>query len=219
MLGRSALRASLIGSVFSARPMSTGSDWRTRVRQPDCPSRWPYSDADFQRIDESSDLEFYAPPRLVHHIDDGCRAALAAYYDDVLPSKSATPLSAIKVLDLCSSWVSHLPARLDDKKQYHVLGLGMNARELAANEQLSRWLVKDLNQDASLPVETAENESFDAAICSVSIDYLVRPREILREIGRLLKKGSSVHLAFSNRMFATKVRLISILLQMQASWC
>lgn len=151
-------------------------------------SKWPYTAADFRRMDESVDTEFYTHPRFVQHIDDGCIAALTQYYANELPRGS--------VLDLCSSWVSHLP------KGYEATGIGLNKAELDANPALTRRLVQDLNVSPSIPYR--ENE-FDAVICNVSIDYLSKPLEIMREIHRVLKSGSRAHMAFSNRCFPTKV--------------
>ncbi|MGH7336048.1 MAG: methyltransferase type 11, partial [Myxococcota bacterium] len=89
----------------------------------------------FARIDPSPDALFYAAPRLVSHIDDATIAALTGYYREVLPAGGA-------ILDLMSSWVSHLPA---DVQFGRVAGLGMNADELAANPRLTDSCVHDLN--------------------------------------------------------------------------
>src|SRR5689334_21295515 len=56
----------------------------------------------FARLDDSEDELFYEPPRLVLHIDDGAVAALTELYRSVLPVGGV-------LLDLMSSWVSHLP--------------------------------------------------------------------------------------------------------------
>ena len=64
----------------------------------------------FARVDEGDDAEFYRPARLVTHIDDGAIAELAHFYAKVLPRGGA-------LLDLMSSWVSHLP---DDFRQLTV---------------------------------------------------------------------------------------------------
>eukprot|EP00966_Prymnesium_polylepis_P080727 1870602-Prymnesium_polylepis.1 len=59
------------------------------------------------------------------------------------------------VLDLCSSWISHLPSQLELGR---VAGLGMNEAELSRNERLTERMVQDLNTAPSLPYE---DESFD----------------------------------------------------------
>lgn len=142
----------------------------------------------FDRADPTTDDRFYEPDRFVTHIDDNAIAEVGRLYDEL-------GLDG-KVLDLMSSWVSHFLDRPD-----HLVALGMNANELAGNEQASEWVVHDLNADPTLPFE---DESFDAATCCVSIDYLVRPVEVLTEVARVLKPGGLVVLTFSNRCFPTK---------------
>jgi ubiquinone/menaquinone biosynthesis C-methylase UbiE len=39
---------------------------------------------------------------------------------------------------------------------------------------------------------------------NISIDYLTRPEEVLREVGRVLKVGSPLIVTFSNRCFPDK---------------
>ena len=43
-------------------------------------SRWPYTEGDLKRRDESSDSDFYSQPRLVTHIDDAAIASLTTFY-------------------------------------------------------------------------------------------------------------------------------------------
>jgi SAM-dependent methyltransferase len=145
----------------------------------------------FTKLDTEDDELFYEPPRLVCHIDDGAIAALTAFYRKVLPADGV-------VLDLMSSWVSHLPPEVDYKE---VIGHGMNAVELAANPRLSRWFIQNLNRDASLPLG---DTSLDAAMICVSIQYLQRPIGVLREVARLLRPGAPLVIGFSNRCFWTK---------------
>jgi SAM-dependent methyltransferase len=145
----------------------------------------------FQRQDESDDARFYAQPRFTTHIDDATIAELTRYYRQVLaPSQ--------RVLDLMSSWISHLP---DDVCYRSVAGLGMNAEELAANPRLDRRLVQDLNVTPMLPFEDA---SFDAVLIAVSVQYLTRPLEVFAEIGRVLAPGGRCIVAMSHRLFPTK---------------
>jgi len=145
----------------------------------------------FRRIDESPDALFYDVPRLVTHIDDPAIAAVTELYREHFPAGGA-------ILDLMSSWVSHLP---DEVAYRRVVGLGMNAEELAANPRLHARVVHDLNADPRLPFADAE---FDAAGICVSVDYLVRPVEVLRECGRVVRPGGSLVITFSNRCFPTK---------------
>lgn len=145
----------------------------------------------FRRQDENPDALFYAQPRFVTHIDDHAIAQVRGLYRDFLPVSGA-------ILDLCSSWISHLPPGVAYRK---VIGVGLNAEELAANRQLTDFLVQDLNQDPTLPFADAE---FDGGGCCVSIDYLTRPIEVLREVGRVLVPGGPFVITFSNRCFPTK---------------
>ena len=148
------------------------------------------SDA-FTKLDAEDDEIFYQPSRLVCHIDDGAIAALTAFYRRVLPADGV-------LLDLMSSWVSHLPSEIDYAE---VIGHGMNATELAANPRLSRWFIQNLNRDTKLPLADA---SLDAAMICVSIQYLQQPVTVLRAVARLLRRGSPLVVSFSNRCFWTK---------------
>ena len=145
----------------------------------------------FRREDEAPDAHFYAEPRLVTHIDEAAIAAVTQLYREYLPADAA-------VLDLMSSWVSHLPAEVAYSR---VVGLGMNRTELAANPRLDGLVVHDLNRDPRLPFADAE---FDAAAICVSIQYLTRPVAVLRDLGRVLVAGGPLVITFSNRCFPTK---------------
>lgn len=148
----------------------------------------------FDRDDPSPDIRFYGPARLVTHIDDGAIAAVGALYAELgVDGSAAAPR---RVLDLMSSWVSHLqtpPAEL--------VVLGINAAELQANPMATERVVRDLNVDPSLPFDSA---SFDAVLCCVSVDYLIHPVEVLTESARVLRPGAPVVITFSNRCFPTK---------------
>ncbi len=142
----------------------------------------------FARDDERPDTDFYAAPRLVTHIDDGAIAAVGELYDELGLDGD--------VLDLMSSWVSHFrtpPRRLTV--------LGLNPVELGANPVAAERVVQDLNADAVLPFADA---SFDAVVNCVSVDYLVRPTEVLAEVARVLRPGGVSVCTFSNRCFPTK---------------
>jgi SAM-dependent methyltransferase len=145
----------------------------------------------FTKIDGDADEVFYEEPRLVYHIDDNAVAALTEFYRAILPAGGV-------LLDLMSSWVSHLPP----ETQYaEVIGLGMNPTELAANKRLARWFVQNLNRDAALPLVDA---SIDAAMICVSVQYLQQPAAVLREAARVLRPGGPIVISFSNRCFPTK---------------
>lgn len=148
----------------------------------------PFPPGFFERADQSDDAHFYSWPRLVTHIDNGAIAAVGALYDELGIDGD--------VLDLMSSWVSHFtraPARL--------IVLGMNPQELAENPQAAGRVVHDLNAQPELPFPQA---SFDAVVCCVSVDYLVRPIEAFRDVARVLRPGGLFVCTFSNRCFPTK---------------
>jgi SAM-dependent methyltransferase len=147
--------------------------------------------AAYARDDESPDDGFYLPPRKVVHIDDGAIAALGSLYADALPAGG-------RLLDLMSSWRSHLPEGLGARE---VVGLGLNAEEMADNPQLTRYLVHDMNRDPRLPFG---DEEFDGATCAVSIQYVTHPLLVFREVRRVLRPGAPFVVAFSNRCFPTK---------------
>jgi SAM-dependent methyltransferase len=145
----------------------------------------------FERADETDDRLFYAQPRRVVHIDQGAIAAVGRLFRDFIPPGST-------VLDLMSSWRSHWPA---GHPRARLVGLGLNAEEMADNPDLDEYQVHDINQDPSLPFA---DESFDAVVITVSVQYLTRPLETFRQINRLLRPGGVCIITFSNRMFPTK---------------
>ncbi|MEZ5541851.1 MAG: class I SAM-dependent methyltransferase [Pseudomonadota bacterium] len=150
-----------------------------------------FAGAPFARMDPRDDAQFYARPRLVHHLDRTATGIITALYQRLLAP-------GMRVLDLMSSWVSHLPAEIGDLR---VSGLGMNAEELAQNAQLRERVVHDLNAAPVLPWPA---HTFDAAVCTASIEYLTRPVEVLRELGRVLKPGAPCIFTFTERWFPTK---------------
>jgi SAM-dependent methyltransferase len=145
----------------------------------------------FRRTDETPDEQFYRTPRLVTHIDEGAIAAVTQLYRELFPAGG-------EILDLMSSWISHLPPEVSYRR---VIGLGMNEVELRRNERLDSYIVQNLNTNPDLPFGEAE---FDGAGICVSIDYLTRPTEVLREVGRGLKPGAPLVVSFSNRCFPDK---------------
>jgi len=147
--------------------------------------------AAFERDDDAPDDRFYALARKVVHIDDGAIAALGRLYAEVLPAGGA-------LLDLMSSWRSHLPA---EAAAGEVVGLGLNAEEMADNPQLTKSIVHDVNREPRLPFG---DEAFDGAMCAVSIQYVIHPVRLLREVRRVLRPGAPFVVSFSNRCFPTK---------------
>jgi SAM-dependent methyltransferase len=207
------------------------------------PSVFPYSQRDLVPHDNAPASEFYTHSRLVNHIDDHAIQNLQRFYGNALPSNAsigpAASVRIAKVLDICSSWVSHIPYTTDSQPSIsprnQVIGIGMNAKELEANGILSHWIVHDLDKDpdfrqalkhahkgktydaiqrlqgtaAGKEDVTAEGP-YDAVICNVSIDYLSRPLEVMEQVGRNLKPGAWAYMAISNRCFPTKVAVLYI---------
>ena len=151
-----------------------------------------WSDVPFIRTAAGPDDEFYEKPRLVDHSDRTATRQIERLYDRLLPQGG-------RILDLMTSWKSHLPATLAPA---HVAGLGMNTAELEANPLLGERVVRDLNLDPALPFADA---SFDGAVCTASVEYLVKPFEVFAEIARVLKPGARFIVTFSNRWFPPKV--------------
>ncbi|MCT0225488.1 class I SAM-dependent methyltransferase [Synechococcus sp. CS-1328] len=145
--------------------------------------------------DRSDDGLFYAEPRFVHHLDGAFRSRLTALYQERIPPGAV-------VLDLMSSWVSHLPETLSS---IEVIGHGLNARELEANPRLSRHWVQNLNVDQRLPLES---DSVDAALIVAGWQYLQQPEQVAAELLRVVRAGGQLIVSFSNRMFAQKATRI-----------
>jgi len=145
----------------------------------------------FRRMDESEDELFYQYPRLVVHIDDGAIAKVGEIYANLLPAGGT-------ILDLMSSWRSHLPDRIRPAK---VVGLGLNREEMEGNLALNEIVVHNVNLNPRMPFA---DESFDGTVMTVSVQYLTRPIELFADVGRILKPHAPFIVTFSNRMFPTK---------------
>ena len=144
-----------------------------------------------QRVDATADALFYQTPRFVAHIDLATILALTQFYRQHLPVGG-------DVLDLMSSWISHLPGEIDYGR---VAGLGMNHEELQANPRLADFTVHDLNANAVLPYADAV---FDAVLNAVSIQYLTQPIAVFKEVARVLRPNGMFVVAMSHRLFPTK---------------
>ena len=145
----------------------------------------------FAKSDRAPDHLFYAVPRFVTHIDERAIAAVTGLYREMLPADGV-------ILDLMSSWVSHLP---EEVSYQEVVGHGLNAAELAANPRLTRFFVQDLNENPRLPLASG---SVDAAMICVAIQYVQEPVAVRREVMRTLRPGAPLVITFANRCFPTK---------------
>ncbi len=153
-------------------------------------ARLDVPDGFFARIDESPDPSFYVFPRKVTHIDERAIAAVTELYAELVPPGGV-------VLDLMSSWRSHLP----DGHASRAVGLGLNREEMVDNPQLDEVVVHDVNATPTLPFHDA---TFDAVVCCVSVQYITRPAELFAEVARVLRVGAPFVVTFSNRCFPPK---------------
>jgi SAM-dependent methyltransferase len=144
-----------------------------------------------KKLDDTDDAFFYDYPRLVTHVDSDFIQRLTDLYRQYLQSEDS-------ILDLMSSWVSHLPNEIQFKQ---VIGHGLNAEELAKNPRLDDFFLQNLNRDLKLPYG---DSIFDAVLIAVSVQYLQYPEAIFSEIHRILKPKGVVIVSFSNRMFYQK---------------
>jgi SAM-dependent methyltransferase/FKBP-type peptidyl-prolyl cis-trans isomerase 2 len=178
-------RCTEVADLLTAAGPGMQARWRNR------PTDF-WSDQPFSRAAPEPDAAFYQKPRLVYHLDSTAIDQIERLYARLLPARG-------RVLDLMASWRSHLPASLE---RADVAGLGMNEAELQANPQLGAAVVQDLNTEPRLPFA---DSSFDAVVCTVSVEYLVRPVDVFAEIKRVLTPGGCFIVTFSNRWFPPKV--------------
>src|SRR5689334_13046179 len=141
----------------------------------------------FRRVDNADDEIFYSCPRKVVHIDDGAIAAVGEIYAERLPRGG-------RILDLMSSWRSHVPATVEPAE---LIGLGLNREEMEDNPALSGIVIHNVNREPRLPFDDGY---FDGAVMTVSVQYLVKPVEVFADVGRVLKTGAPFIVTFSNRM-------------------
>jgi len=143
------------------------------------------------KLDPTSDTLFYEIPRFVTHVDEGFIQQLTDLYRERLKP-------GMRIFDMMSSWVSHLPEEMAFE---WVEGHGLNAEELAKNPRLDHYFVQNLNENDHFPLE---DESFDAVLNTVSVQYLQYPEAVFAEMYRILKPGGIAIVSFSNRMFYQK---------------
>ena len=80
------------------------------------------------KINTNDDYGWYSYPRLCTHVDDEFLSQLTELYRQRIPAGG-------KVMDMCSSHVSHLPPEVEYSE---VVGHGMNVEELGRNPRLNR---------------------------------------------------------------------------------
>ena len=146
---------------------------------------------DREKIDIADDQIFYDKPRYVHHLSNSFRTRLTNLYSQYLRNHHV-------ILDLMSSWVSHLPSNISYKK---VIGHGMNEAELSSNERLDRFFVQNLNKKQNMPIE---DSSVDVGLIVAGWQYLQYPEKVSLELSRVIKSDSLLIISFTNRAFWTK---------------
>ena len=146
---------------------------------------------DREKMDITDDQIFYQQPRYVQHLSDSFRNRLTNLYSEYL-------LDHHVILDLMSSWVSHLPSNIRYKK---VIGHGMNESELSSNERLDRFWVQNLNKTQTIPIE---DSTIDAVLIVAGWQYLQYPEKVSLELSRVIKSDSLLIISFTNRAFWTK---------------
>jgi SAM-dependent methyltransferase len=142
------------------------------------------SEDSFSRLDESDDSIFYATDRFVQHLDSLALSTVERIIQELIIEENPV------ILDLMAGWDSHIPPSLQAQR---VVGLGLNRNELSSNKALTDWVYHDLTKDPSLPFP---DNTFDAVLNVVSVDYMTRPVKVFCEVGRILKSGVSDGLQF-----------------------
>tara|TARA_B100000965_G_scaffold247177_1_gene207573 strand:- start:34185 stop:34853 length:669 start_codon:yes stop_codon:yes gene_type:complete len=146
---------------------------------------------DRNKMDTSDDEIFYQKPRYVHHLSTSFRDRLTSLYSKYL-------FNHYVILDLMSSWVSHLPSNTKYKK---VIGHGMNSSELTANNRIDSFWVQNLNKNQNMPLE---DSSVDIGLIVAGWQYLQYPEKVSLELSRIIKSDSLLIISFTNRAFWTK---------------
>jgi hypothetical protein len=204
-----------LATLYLTATLSTKQNPTTAATMPPLPypttsyiprrATWPYNPSDFTRQDSKPDTNFYSSPRFVTHIDDAAIASLRAYYASVLPASG-------RILDFCSSWVSHYPPEIENAAKQgalQIIGMGMNEAELGANDVLNAGrLLVDLNEDPDIAKALKSHDpspsKLNTSTCVVSIDYLTSPLALLTSLRSATAPNGTVHLVISNRCFPTK---------------
>jgi len=148
---------------------------------------------EFTRSDENDDAVFYEKERPGPHLDAQALNTAAMIIKELIVEEKPV------ILDLMAGIDSHI---LPEVKPAKVMGLGLNAAELKKNKDLDDYVVHDLNRNPRLPFD---NGSFDVVLNTVSVDYLTKPFEVFKDVGRVLKPGGLFLVLFSNRFFPEKV--------------
>eukprot|EP00640_Fibrocapsa_japonica_P000093 CAMPEP_0113938004 /NCGR_PEP_ID=MMETSP1339-20121228/4449_1 /TAXON_ID=94617 /ORGANISM="Fibrocapsa japonica" /LENGTH=546 /DNA_ID=CAMNT_0000940931 /DNA_START=71 /DNA_END=1711 /DNA_ORIENTATION=+ /assembly_acc=CAM_ASM_000762 len=152
------------------------------------PPNWPYTDEQFERLNNDADGDFYKVARMEEIFDQEAGELLvghhARYHKD-----------GDRVLEIGASFKSYLPTNISYAS---VVGLGMQMEEMNKNEMLTERVAQDLNQDVTLPFE---DDSFDHIVIANTIEFMVKPKELYREMQRVLRPGGLLNVAFTHGSF------------------
>ena len=146
---------------------------------------------DREKMDIANDQIFYQQPRYVQHMSNSFRTRLTSLYSQYL-------LNHHVILDLMSSWVSHLPSNIKYKK---VIGHGMNEAELSSNKRFDEFWIQNLNNTQNMPIE---DSSIDVGLIVAGWQYLQYPEKVSLELSRIIKCDSLLMISFTNRAFWSK---------------
>ncbi len=154
-------------------------------------------DNEFTRADETNDAVYYTKNgQLIEQLDTVARSTIQELIGQLVIEKEPA------ILDLMAGWDSHLPDTIRPKG---ITGLGLNKKELGLNRALSNFIIHDCNENPILPLSDGV---FDVAICTMSVEYMTKPYELFREVGRILKPGGMFLVIFSDSFFPEKVTMI-----------
>ena len=125
------------------------------------------------------------PDLTTPYLDSSASEEIAKLHSQLLPKHS-------KVLDVMSNGNSHLDVKYETGL---LVGIGSNEKKLSENKRLDTYQVQDLNEISTLPFET---NSFNDAICTMSIEYLTDPLVVMKEIARVVNPGGKCIITFSD---------------------
>ncbi len=146
----------------------------------------------FERDDETDDQEFYKFLRMIDHLDSIALETVTEVIKNLIIEDRPV------ILDLMAGWNSHISLRVNPLK---LVELGLYEEELNANKTLGEYIIHDINKDPTLPFNS---NSFDVVLNTLSVQYITRPLELFKEVGRMLKPKGLFLVIFSNRMFYPK---------------
>lgn len=172
---------SLLNGPGLQMPLAAGTDF--------------YTEGAFNKIDENDDAIQYKDANLEDTFDRAAGEQLTELYGRFLQSGD-------RVLDLMCGAQSYLPDNIDNLQ---VTGLGLNEEELIANQQLTDFVVHNVNKTPALPFE---DNTFDVIIYTAAVEYLTDPKTTFSELKRITKSGGHIVITFTDHWNATKSILL-----------